>query len=180
MAAQMLSFVVANGLTALHVRLYLASALSALGRWEEAVAQYDLAIEAGADDPAVRIGRARALAGAGRGAEAGREWQALRERHPYLPGFTDDQATLLAGTALAELQAGAYRRCADAAWRGSHLPKSGDPPLVAAGKAYRNLGSNRSRKHARRAIECELQDSGARLGLSMALFPKGVGLRPRR
>lgn len=181
MAEQMLRFAVENGIDAVHARLYHAQALCALGRWAEALEEYDSVATREPYDPAVRMKRAVVLAAAGQPKLAAQEWEALKRDMPGLPGEVPIPANLHAYTALAELQRGEYRKAANAAVAGLRQdPKQ--PMLHAiAGEAYRNLGSDeKAANHLRRALEQDRDNPDLRSALVMVLWSQGLYQDARR
>jgi tetratricopeptide (TPR) repeat protein len=180
-AEQMFSFVVANGLDAPHARLYHAQALCALGRWVDALEEYDVVATLEPYDPAVRMKRAIVLAAAGQGKLAAQEWEALKKDIPGLPGAAPVPANMNAYTALTELQRGEYRKAANAAVAGLRQdPKQ--PMLHAlAGEAYRNLGFHeKAANHLRRALEQDRDNPDLRSALVMVLWSQGEYQEARR
>lgn len=181
MAEQMFRFVVENGLDAIHVRLYHAQALCSLGRWADALVEYDAVATQEPYDPAVRLKRAIVLAAAGQGKLAAQEWEALKQEIPGLPGAAPIPANLHAYTALTELQRGEYRKAANAAVAG--LRQNPKQPMLhaLAGEAYRNLGAHeKAANHLRRALEQDRDNPDLRSALVMVLWSQGEYQEARR
>jgi tetratricopeptide (TPR) repeat protein len=174
MARQLLGFAIDNGLDGAAIRLWRAKALRETGRLPEAIVDCEAALAASPGDPSIRWLRAGLLLASGRQAEALREFEAIREKHPDLPALPADDSSLARLRASVAFHEGRYKEAvSDCMPLLRANPKDAALRSIAA-ESLRALGElERSRDHWMRAIEAAPEEGEFRLGLALALYDLG-------
>jgi tetratricopeptide (TPR) repeat protein len=174
MARQVLGFAVDNGLEGAAIRLWRAKALRETGRIKEALVECEAALAISPDDVSIRWLRAGILLADGKQAEALREFDAIRARHPELPALPADDASLARLRASVAFREGRYKEAvSDCMPLLRANPKDAALRCIAA-ESLRSLGElERSRDHWMRAVETAPEEPEFRLGLALALYDLG-------
>ncbi len=166
-ARQMLTFLINNDIDGVVPRLYLAHALRDLGYLEEAMGQYEAAIQFAPEDKALKWYPVSMLIASGNVAEASKLMAELGEE---IPGGAPSEQMVSLVIIRNHLEAEEWGKAAEAAR--AYIKKFGGDAQSHAlmGEAMRNLGNlAESFNHFSRALDLDRENPSPRYGILMLL-----------